>query len=411
LAKNLIDTLAILLAAILLLPVAVLCIECLAAVLAPRRRQSPATTPNRPRLAVLIPAHNEQAGLPATLRSIAPQLLPHDRVLVVADNCTDDTASVARANGATCVERDDPINRGKGFALDRGIRELEADAPDIVIMVDADCRLGDGALTSLASQVAATGKPAQAAYVMDCPPNAGPRASISALAFIVKNVVRPLGLGRLGFPCLLTGTGMAFPFATIKNAPLASGNIVEDMQLGIDLAIAGHAPRPCADARVAGTIENKPAVAYTQRTRWEHGHLSTLLTACPRLAIASLRQLSPRLAALALEVAVPPLALLTFFLLLALAASITWTLLGGSPVPAYMLAIGCAALVISTFLAWVRFARQSIPLRSLATVPFYVAWKIPMYFAFLFRRETKWVRTTRDDESSPSARLLSPAQH
>jgi cellulose synthase/poly-beta-1,6-N-acetylglucosamine synthase-like glycosyltransferase len=76
--------------------------------------------PRRPGadVAVLIPAHNESAGIEATLRCLQAQLRAGDRVLVVADNCDDDTAAVARDAGAEVIERIDAIHRGKGFALD-----------------------------------------------------------------------------------------------------------------------------------------------------------------------------------------------------------------------------------------------------------------------------------------------------
>src|SRR5688572_3435370 len=113
-------------------------------------------------------------------------------------------------------------------------------------MMDADCAAHEGAIDALVRQVVRTNAPAQAVYLMTPPPGdeypaatAGPRHAVSALAFVVKNQVRPRGLSRLGLPCLLTGTGMAFPWQIIRDAPLASGNIVEDMQLGLDLAVAG----------------------------------------------------------------------------------------------------------------------------------------------------------------------------
>src|SRR5205085_11222499 len=112
----------------------------------------------------------------------------------------------------------------------------------VVVVIDADCRVADGSLDRLVSDAAATGRPVQAAYTLDPPPGADVRAQLSAYAFRFKNVVRPLGLRRLGLPCLLTGSGMAVPWAILRNAPLASGNIVEDMRLGIDLALAGHPP-------------------------------------------------------------------------------------------------------------------------------------------------------------------------
>lgn len=76
-------------------------------------------------------------------------------------------------------------------------------------------------------------------YNLEQQPNSTPKDSISALAFLVKNLVRPRGLKQLGFPSLLTGTGMAFPWLIIRSVSLASRNIVEDMQMSLDLAIAG----------------------------------------------------------------------------------------------------------------------------------------------------------------------------
>ncbi|HZZ42250.1 MAG TPA: glycosyltransferase, partial [Tepidisphaeraceae bacterium] len=121
-----IDIPAYTLAVIVSIPIAVLCLECLAALFSRRPTNNP-DTKSRPPLAILIPAHNEQTGLPATLTSITPQLLPHDRILVVADNCTDATADVARQFPQTTVlERQDPLHRGKGNALDHGIRHLDS---------------------------------------------------------------------------------------------------------------------------------------------------------------------------------------------------------------------------------------------------------------------------------------------
>src|SRR5207237_10537908 len=107
--------------------------------------------------------------------------------------------------------------------------------PGIVIMMDADCDVHDGAIEALASQVVAPGNPAQAVYLLERPSRPGPKDLVSALAFMVKNLVRPSGLGRLGLPCLLTGTGMAFPWTVITRAKLASANILEHIPLPLHL--------------------------------------------------------------------------------------------------------------------------------------------------------------------------------
>ena len=94
------------LAGLLAIPTAVLCIEIIAALTLPQRRaNSRVRNGVRRRLAVLVPAHNESTGLLPTLADIRGQLLPGDRLVVIADNCTDDTAAVARAGGAEVIER------------------------------------------------------------------------------------------------------------------------------------------------------------------------------------------------------------------------------------------------------------------------------------------------------------------
>ena len=92
-----------------------------------------------------------RAGLLPTLADIKAQLRAGDRLLVVADNCTDDTAAVAAAAGAEVIARNDPEKIGKGYALEWGLQHLSADPPDIVIVIDADCRLSDNAIENLST--------------------------------------------------------------------------------------------------------------------------------------------------------------------------------------------------------------------------------------------------------------------
>ena len=170
-----------------------------------------------------IPAHNEALGIAETLRAIIPQLQKEDRLVVVADNCSDDTATVACALGAEVIERDDPTLRGKGYALEYGVRYLAADAPDVVIIIDADCVAEAGSIDRLARRCAQSVRPVQALYLMRNKAGATASMRIAELAWLIKNYVRPLGLRRLGLPCQLMGTGMALPWSRLRPASLASG--------------------------------------------------------------------------------------------------------------------------------------------------------------------------------------------
>ncbi len=390
-----IDILLWAIALILLIPVAVLFLECTASLFSASQSTADTKSP-RPKVAVLIPAYNEAAGIAATISTILPQLTPDDRLLVIADNCTDSTANIARNCGATALERQDTERKGKGYALDFGLESIASDPPEVVIMVDADCICQPDAIDKLARIAVASTRPVQATYLMEQPPNPTPKDSISALAFLVKNLVRPSGLKQLGFPSLLTGTGMAFPWSIIRSVSLASGNIVEDMQMSLDLAIAGHPTMFCPAARVTGCLPQQQQAATSQRTRWEHGHIQTLLTQTPRLAAASLQQKRFDLLAIALDLSVPPLSLLVALWLAAFAASLLAKTLGTSPIPAILLAIQGLLIFVSIIGAWAKFGRADISGSTLLSVPFYILWKIPLYFGFLLKRQTKWVRTERD---------------
>jgi cellulose synthase/poly-beta-1,6-N-acetylglucosamine synthase-like glycosyltransferase len=389
------------LAAIVLVPVLVVCIECVAALL-PRRKTrvvDPSQRTVRPPVYVVIPAHNEEQVIGRTLAEVKPMIEPGDRVVVVADNCTDKTVEIASTFGFEVIVRNNLTRIGKGFALDFAARHLETttsdESPAVVVVIDADCSVAPGTLTALAEQVASTHCVAQAVYLMARPAAAGPGDLVSTLAFLVRNQVRPRGLHRLNLPCSLTGSGMAFAWSVFRKAPLATECIVEDLQLGIELLIGGRPARLCEGAHITGTLPGDRADAVIQRTRWEHGHLRLALTQVPRLIIAAISNVRFAPLATALDIAVPPLSLLIITLFATTVAAVLVAVLGGSRMPMSMLISGDLALTASLTVAWIAFGRAILPLSAAIAVPGYVLSKAPLYLRFLTKRQTSWVRTPR----------------
>lgn len=386
----------------LLVPISVLFVECSAALFPSRQTEWHAMAP-RPKIDVLVPAHNEATGIGATLKTLLSQLTAQDRLVVIADNCDDETTAVACALGALVIERQELNRRGKGYALDYGLRFIAADPPEVVVVVDADCIVHPGTIDRIARLAAALARPVQATYLLTQSANAEPKDALSGLAFMIKNLVRPRGLDRLALPCLLTGTGMALPWSVIRKACLASSNIVEDMQLALDLAIAGHAPVFCLEAKVTGLLPQKKHAAKSQRTRWEHGHLQTLLTGVPQLLRASVRQKRFALLAIALDLCVPPLSLLVMIWAATMGGTLLAGGLGASWIPTTILATEGLLILISIVGAWAKFGRADLPLLTLLSVPLYILWKIPLYLAFLVRPQTEWIRTERDGVNAPES--------
>lgn len=387
-----------LMAGLLGIPIFVFTLECFASLL-PHRPA--ALSPNRPRIDILMPAHNEAIGIAVTLNTVLPQLVEGDRLIVIADNCDDQTAEIAKSMGAMVTQRYDLEQQGKGYALAHGLTVISADPPEIVIILDADCTVHHGTIDQIARAAIAEQRPVQALYLMKQPSHPGSKAAVSALAFIVKNWVRPRGLDCLGFPCLLTGTGMAFPWAVINSVSLGTGNIVEDMQLAVDLAIAGYPPKFCCTGQVMGQLPQQQPATVTQRMRWEHGHLKTLLTQVPRLWTAGCQQKRVDLLAMAGELSIPPLSLLVMLWGALTAIAGLACQLGMPGWPLQLLKVEGLGLLSSILVAWLRFGRDRLPLQALLAVPLYLLWKIPLYLAFLLRPQTRWVRTARDPIDVP----------
>jgi cellulose synthase/poly-beta-1,6-N-acetylglucosamine synthase-like glycosyltransferase len=376
----------------LMLPVMIIMVQVLAAIFLAKPTSVSCQTESRPTIAVLMPAHNESLVLAQTIQSILPQLNNHDEFLVVADNCTDDTAAIARSLGAKVVERTNLNERGKGFALDFGIQHLTNNPPKVVLIIDADCIVTNGSIDKLVQACVLYQRPIQALYLMQSQPNPSLKARIAEFAWIVKNKVRPLGSKSLGMPCQLMGTGMAFLWEDIANINIASGHIVEDMKLGIDLARVNKAPLFLAEALVTSVFPPTEDATNTQRARWEHGHLSVIMSEAPSLFFEAIKTKNLQMLGLTCDLIVPPLAVLTllgvilfvsnFALSTQLALMLSTVLLG--------------TLTTTVLLAWFFFGREIISFRQLCYAPIYALIKIPLYIKFFLNRQVEWVRSKRD---------------
>jgi cellulose synthase/poly-beta-1,6-N-acetylglucosamine synthase-like glycosyltransferase len=352
----------------------------------------------RPAVCVVVPAHNEEACIGETLRSIRAQLRDRDRVMVVADNCEDATARLAREADATVIERYDGQNRGKGFAIEYAKPHVQQTSEfEVIIVIDADCRLGEGAIELLSKRCMRTDRPVQAAYLIGLPERHQYRfGTLKLLAGRVKNYVRPLGGGALGFPCQLLGSGMAFPGRLFAETNFATSSIVEDLKYGIELAIAGHPPVFCPQAHIYSSFPVHAKAMLAQRKRWEHGHLSSMAQYFPVLARQALRQRRLSLLAMAADLTVPPLALFLLSSLVSGFGALGFFLATGRALPMIANLFLLTTLLAALATIWIRHGRNLVSPKELRQLPFYVLSKLPLYVSFIADRQTHWIRTDRD---------------
>ena len=383
-----------LLALAVMVPLGWFALEVLVGLLPPRKETG---LGSGARAAVLIPAHDEALGIAETVTRLITVAPPGTRVLVVADNCSDATAAAARNAGAEVIERSHETLRGKGFALDFGRAHLALDPPDAVIVMDADCRMAPGSVEALTTAALDGRGPAQALNLIAPDRAASPLVQISSFAMLVKNMLRFRGMGRLGGSVTLCGTGMGFAWRDFAEAHLATGDIVEDLGLGIDMVRRGRRTRLIESARITSAPAGV-AESVSQRSRWEHGFLSTALHRAVPTLWHGLSRFNRAEIALGMHLLVPPLALLFLlaFAMLAVLAGLAW-------LTGYWLAVQALALTVLAagglvVLAWALAGREVLSLKALLQAPLYVLWKLPIYLKFIKGPETSWVRTGREGE-------------
>ncbi len=264
----------------LIVPVGYLCLLALAAIVANwRRRRSASQTTLPPgeslvtRFAVLVPAHDEEVLLGATLRSLRQQAYPRDRyeIVVIADNCTDRTSEVARAvPGVRVLERRDPGNRGKGQALRWAFEQLDTtdERFDAFVIIDADTLTDPDLLTECARGIDRGARALQARYTVLNAEEA-PSAALRWYALALRNHVVPYGRSSLGGSSPLLGNGMCFTRGLLEDHPWRATALAEDAQYFLTLAQAGERVEYLPGVAVRGHMPTSFGEMRTQDIRWE----------------------------------------------------------------------------------------------------------------------------------------------
>jgi len=346
------------------------------------------------RVLIVVPAHDEEAVIAGSVEAVIAGRTGFE-LLVVADNCTDQTARVAELAGAQVVVRNEPERKGKGFALAAARDFARRDPPDIVIILDADCRLDGAGMQQLSAAAAAAETACQAVNLLTPDLGAPALVQISNFAFMIKNLIRQRGLQRLAGRAHLTGTGMAFPWTLFEGADLGGSNIVEDLALGLDVADRARPPQLVEQATVWSPSAS-PTGTLLQRRRWEGGYLATSLKRAPAVVVRSIGRVDPRGLAAGLDLSVPPLALLFVLNAVSILVGVIIAVIGNSLWPVVVQSTVLLAAAVALTLAWTRDGRKFASGATLLRLPIYVLWKLPIYLGFVRAGAPKeWLRSGR----------------
>ena len=345
------------------------------------------------RFVFVVPAHNEEEGISATVESLLGVDYPSHLydVVVVADNCTDKTATVAQAAGARCLTRNDEQLRGKGYALRFAFSELLEEDYAALVVVDADSLVSNNFLQCLNHHLLQGRKVIQAYYGVS-----NPEASFLTYFFHVGNLIENKLFWKakqlFSLPIILRGNGMCFSKEILIDHPWDAFSIVEDTEYGLGLIekdIPIFFASDCTvDAYQPETLEQ----AAAQRVRWASGNSSFTKKRALELIQKGWhsRELKFVDFGLSLLAGSRPLLLLLNLLVIFLAwASGSVVLVSWSLV---LLLLQFSYLSLGIILAGL--SKQNV--LKVLMAPFYLIWMCGIAILGLFGyRKNQWARTSR----------------
>lgn len=227
----------------------------------------------------VIPAHNEETVVGNLVESLKAQNYPKDKydIYVIADNCTDDTAKVAKEAGAIVLKRFDDLHKTKGFALDWFLKQkIEEDADyDAFCVFDADNIVDKDFLKNMNKKLC-QGEEVVQGYRDIKNPNDSWISSGYAIFYWMMHRFYHLARYNLGLSALLNGTGFMVKFDLVKPNGWKTITLTEDIEYSLMNIIDGRKVSWSTDAIVYDEQPITFKQSWVQRSRWTVGHLQCM---------------------------------------------------------------------------------------------------------------------------------------
>ncbi|HEX3397409.1 MAG TPA: glycosyltransferase family 2 protein [Steroidobacteraceae bacterium] len=383
----------------LALPAWAACLYLLGATLLSAALPLPPDAPRQFQFDVVVPAHNEAGVIERTIASLQRIDWPRDRfrIWVVADNCSDATADLARAAGAHVLERHDTQLRGKGYALLCAFKESLAQAwAQAVVVIDADAEVSANLLAAFAARLALGAQAVQVHYGVRNP-HASWRTRLITMAKASFHIVRSRARERLGVSCGIRGNGWCVTHDLLKSVPYAAFSLTEDLQYGIDIGLAGYRVVYADEAHSDADMVSGEQVARKQRQRWESGRFQLVRTKTLPLLGAALKRRSAVCLDLAFDLLVLPLSyvvLNVIALILAAAALAAWQ----KGFYGWVWSGAACGLILGLYVlrGWQLSGVGAQGLLDLARAPGFLIWKVVLMLKP--HKSAEWVRTDRESD-------------
>ncbi len=343
---------------------------------------------------ILVPAHNEAEGITRTLESLKG-LNPTGEVniTVIADNCTDNTAEVAQNAGVNVIERNNPVLRGKGYALEYALEQNDLTEYDAVVIVDADTIVAPNLLEAMARPLVNGAGAVQVSneFLLD---RETPLEYLQQMANHAENVFYYNARTVLGFPVLLRGTGMAIRSEVLREHPWDSHSVTEDVDYAVNIILDGYQIDFSLETWVRSAATSTYEQSYSQKSRWAGGTFGLIFGKGPKVLWGGITQFRLGLIDLAWSFLTLSRPTLIFLCLVPLVLS-PFASHGNGLLFALWSIFLIFLLVLYLVTGMIFMPDKAAAMKALVHAPFYGAWLFMVQLKALFRKDRDWIRTER----------------
>lgn len=350
----------------------------------------------RRRFVLLVPAHNEELIIGKLIRSARE--LNYDpglfELVIIADNCTDGTASIALDGGVRCLIRNRPDLRGKPYALEWALRRIDPDSFDALAIIDADTVLDREFLNAMNRKLEQGCEAVQGYFTLMNPDDSW-LTRLGKFPAILKFRIRYFCKERLGLTCPLMGNGMCFSRRIIELYGWNAFSITENWEYYTKLVLKGHTVHYAADAVIYSYTSTNLSHSEAQRKRWFKGRLGVLGAYCQGLTRKAVREKDLKSLDALIELAMPSYSMMLNWNLLLLAIAVGAGLAGLHMHGAIVFTVALLLVQASFLMAAAAVERPSAKsVLSILRLPEFLLWKVYIIAKGLLSiRDKSWEKT------------------
>ena len=347
---------------------------------------------------IIIPAYNEEMVIERLLKSVFSVNYPKENfeIYIIADNCTDRTVEISKKYSKNVLERNDKINKGKGYAIDFALKNININDYDSILIIDADNIVEKKILNELNKYIY------NGSEVVQCYNGLNNREDswFTELLYVSRTIVNVFyheAKYRIGLSSYLMGNGMCFSKSFFTNIEWNAFSIGEDWEFYSNIINMGKKVDFAINARVYHLESKTMKQATSQRLRWSKGRFAVLKNSGVKMFLNGLKEMNLLKIDGALPLIFPNYSLLVNISFLSLVLN-NILFYDNAKIINNVIILSCVFLQITLFFAGMykagKFRRSFV---AFILSPLFLIWKMIIDVITMtgLYKGKKWVRTSR----------------